>query len=120
MNKEKGTHHSLYSGGHVVGGGGQIMSGQGVDDSVVGHVGGGSVGRHIGHETSVQGVGGGQVVGKLYEGMKGMRWEKGHLELIGVTVSIYTLYCGTYLCTVLNYYTVHSQQTYLLVPEINN
>ena len=35
------------------------MTGQGVDSSGGGHVGGGSVGGHIGHETS---VGGGQVV----------------------------------------------------------
>ncbi len=41
------------------------MTGQGVDSSVVGHVGGGSVGGHKGHETSVQGVGGGQVVGEI-------------------------------------------------------
>ncbi len=34
------------------------MSGQGVDSSVVGHVGGGSVGGHKGHEIS-----GGQVMG---------------------------------------------------------
>ncbi len=46
------------SGGHVVGGGGHVVTGQEVDGSVVGHVGGGSVGGHIGHETS-----GGQVMG---------------------------------------------------------
>ncbi len=77
MNKEKGTHHSLCSGGHVVGGGGQIMSGQGVEGSVVGHVGGGSVGRHIGHETSVQGVGGGQVVGEIVRGHEGHEMGEG-------------------------------------------
>ncbi len=45
-----------------MGGGGHVVTGQGVDGSVVGHVGGGSVGGHIRHDTSVQGVGGGQVV----------------------------------------------------------
>ncbi len=36
-------HHSLCTGGHFVGGGGHVVTGQGVDSSVVGHVGGGSV-----------------------------------------------------------------------------
>ena len=44
---------------------GQVVTGQGVDSSTAGHVGGGSVGGHIGHETSVQGVGGIHVIGGI-------------------------------------------------------
>ena len=74
-------HSSPCSGGLVVGGGGQVVTEQGVGGSVGGHVSGAIVGGHVGHVGHVsgaivgghvghmvQGVGGGQVVGSIVGG----------------------------------------------------
>ncbi len=109
-----------------MGGGGHVVTGQGVDSSIVGHVGGGSVGGHVGHDTAVQGVDGGQVVGRIVVGNGGQEVGEGVEGQLQVDVSseiawyIYTvcIFLLAHLCMVLDYWTVQGRQTSLLVPEI--